>query len=305
MKYQFIIIFKKKSDMNIKLRISLLLAVLTILNLHAQKNIHAFKIYNSEGKEIKWQKMLKDLPSADVIFFGELHNDPISHWMELKITEAVHKEKEGKIILGAEMFETDQQLILNEYTQGTIDAKRFEAGTHLWNNYKTDYKPLVKLAVDSSLKFIATNIPRRYANLVSKNGFEVLEGLDEQAKALIAPLPINYDAQLPPYQKMMQMSMGHGEPDPNFPKAQASKDATMAWFIHKNFEKGSAFIHYNGAFHSDFHDGIVWYLLQLNPELVIKTITTVLQEDVEKLEEENLQRADFIIVVADDMIRTY
>ena len=45
----------------------------------------------------------------------------------------------------------------------------------LWNNFKTDYKPLVDFAKDNNLKFIATNIPRRFASLVFKGGFEVLE----------------------------------------------------------------------------------------------------------------------------------
>ena len=55
----------------------------------------------------------------------------------------------------------------------------------------------------------------------------------------------------------------------NLPKAQAIKDATMAHFILENWEKGKTFIHYNGSYHSDNFEGIVWYLKQENPNLYI------------------------------------
>ena len=102
---------------------------------------------------------------------------------------------------------------------------------------------------------------------------------------------------------MVTMMAGHGTP--NMIKAQASKDATMAHFILKYFVPGSLFIHYNGSFHSENHDGIVWYLKQARPELKIITITTVTQKDIKKLQDENKQLADFIICVDEDVTNTY
>ena len=99
------------------------------------------------------------------------------------------------------------------------------------------------------------------------------------------------------------MMAGHGTP--NMVKAQASKDATMAHFILKHFVPGSLFIHYNGSYHSDNHDGIVWYLQQARPDLKIATVTTVSQKDIKKLLEENKNKADFIICVDEDMTTTY
>ena len=53
-----------------------------------------------------------------------------------------------------------------------------------------------------------------------------------------------------------RMKMMGDHTSPNMPKAQASKDATMAYFINKNLKANSVFIHYNGTFHSDNFDGI-------------------------------------------------
>ena len=99
------------------------------------------------------------------------------------------------------------------------------------------------------------------------------------------------------------MMAGHGSS--NMPKAQASKDATMAYFILKYAVPGSLFIHYNGSYHSDNHDGIVWHLKQAKPELKIATVTTVSQKDIKKLLVENKGKADYIICVDEDMTNTY
>ena len=163
---------------------------------------------------------------------------------------------------------------------------------------------MVDFAKANKLPFIGTNIPRRYASMVfKKGGFPALDGLSDEEKSWIAPLPIKFDAELPQYKKMMEMMGGHRGAD--IVKAQAIKDATMAYFILENYKAESTFIHYNGAFHSDFYEGILWYLQQQQPDLNYMTITTVSQKDVSKLDEENIGRADFIICVDEDMTTTY
>jgi uncharacterized iron-regulated protein len=173
----------------------------------------------------------------------------------------------------------------------------------LWKNYKTDYKPLVDLAKDNKLKFIASNIPRKYASEVYKRGFEALDTLSIEEKSWIAPLPIKYDATLPGYVKIKAMMGGHG--GDNLPKAQAMKDATMAHFILKNMEINKLFIHYNGSYHSDDYEGINWYLKQGNNNLSIVTVSVVEQENIKKFDKENKSKADFIIIVPSTMTKTY
>jgi uncharacterized iron-regulated protein len=201
------------------------------------------------------------------------------------------------------MFEQDNQPALDLYLQGKLSAKGLDSMARLWKNYPTDYAPLVNFAKENNIAFAATNIPRRYAGMVSKGGFEVLDTLTAIAKSWIAPLPINFDANLPGYKNMMEMMAGHGSV--NMLKAQAIKDATMAYFILQYFVPGSLFIHYNGSYHSENHDGIVWHLLQSKPDLKIATVTTVSQKNISKLLEENKNKADFIICVDEDMTTTY
>jgi uncharacterized iron-regulated protein len=250
--------------------------------------------------------MIKDATQSQVVFFGEMHDNSICHWLELEFTKDLFSE-DSNLILGAEMFETDNQLLLDEYLAGKISTKGFEAEAKLWKNYKTDYKPLVEFAKEHKLQFIGTNIPRRYASLVNKEGFEGLDSLTADAKKYIAPLPVKYDPELKGYKSMLEM-MGEGSKEhasDNLPKAQAIKDATMAWFISTNMADGKIFIHYNGAYHSENYEGIIWYLKLLRSDVKILTITTVEQDNIEELAEESRNLADYIILTPSSITRTY
>ena len=68
----------------------------------------------------------------------------------------------------------------------------------------------------------------------------------------------------------------------NITKAQVIKDATMASFILKNYQSGQTFLHYNGSYHSNNFEGIVWYLKKKNPKLIIVTINDIQAEDITK-----------------------
>jgi uncharacterized iron-regulated protein len=264
----------------------------------------AYYLFNKDGKDVKYEKMLKEAEDADIVLFGESHDNPISHWLQLELTKDLFDLKKGNLVLGAEMFETDNQVILDEYLDSLISVSSFESNARLWPNYKTDYKPLVDFAKTNKLKFVASNVPRRYASLVNSKGFEGLDGLSDEAKTFLPPLPIKYDAELNCYKSMMEMEGMGSHVTPNFPKAQAIKDATMAHFILKNWSPGKLLIHYHGSYHSENFESIYWYLKQGNPDLKIVTIHTVSQDDVTELTKENTGRADYTICVDEDMTKT-
>ena len=287
-----------------KQQLLLFIIFFAISSLHfSTKN--AYQIFAKAGKKTNYEKMLLAAENADIILFGELHNNPICHWLQLELTKDLLKNEKKQLVLGAEMFEADNQLLIDEYLQGRISEKNFEKEARLWPNYTTDYKPLMSLAKENRLPFIATNIPRRYSSMVFYDGLESLDSLSETAKNYIAPLPIEVDLSLPNYAAMLEMG-GHGSKmnSENFPKAQAIKDATMAHFILQNYADNQQFIHYNGTYHSNNYEGIVWYLKQKKTKLNVLTIASVEQADMEKLADEN-QVADFVIVVDEDMIKTH
>ena len=264
-------------------------------------NPQAFKIYNSKGKETSYKKMTLALSENDMIFFGELHNNTVSHWLQYELSRDLYAMKGTNLAFGAEMFESDNQVIMNEYFLGFISQGNFEKEMRMWPNYETDYKPLIEFAKENGLRFVASNVPRRYASMVSKEGIEKLVDLPSHSKIYIAPLPIKVDLNIKCYKEMLEMANGNEF----FPQAQMVKDATMAHFILQNWSKGELFLHFNGSFHSDNKEGIVYYVRQKQPTLKIANITTVEQDNIDKLDKEHQGKADYIICVPARMTKTY
>ena len=267
----------------------------------AAQDKKAYQIFDKNGKKTSYEKLLKAGEKSEVVFFGEYHDNSVVHWLQLEFTKDLAQRK--PLVLGAEMLEADNQKQLDQYLKGEINQKQLDSSARLWKNYKTDYKPLVDFAKDKKINFIATNVPRRYASLVFKKDLVALDSLSALEKSWIAPLPIEFDINLPGYKGMMSMQGGHaGE---KMPKAQAIKDATMAYFINKNRKENSIFVHYNGTYHSDNYEGINWYLKKLDADIQIVTIAMVEQKDITKLEAEHYNKADFILVIDEDVTKTY
>jgi len=271
----------------------------------------AYKVFTSKGKSADYEDLVKAARSSSLIFFGELHDNSLCHWLELQLTKDLANIKGKSLILGAEMFETDNQLLLNEYVLRQIIRKKdFDAEAKLWKNYQTDYSPIVEFARQNRIKFVATSIPRRFAAIVNLKGFEGLDNIMANERGLMAPLPIPYDSSLNCYKNIMAAVKGAPHMGDNLAKAQAMKDATMAYFMLKNvLVDSNIFLHFNGSYHSEYHEGIVWmakqYLRKGNTDPKILTIACVEQKEIAELDTANAAKADFIIVIPADMTKTY
>lgn len=293
-----------------KIKLTILTVLLAYTMAIQAQDKPAYRVFTGSGKKAAYHDILRDAAKADVIFFGELHDNPVAHWLELELSTDLFAEKGKNLVLAAEMFETDNQLVIDEYFSDLIKEGSFEKEVKLWKNYHTDYKPLVSFAKQNGLRFIGSNVPRRYAAVVSSGGFEALQKLSPEAQKFLPPLPVQYDPELPCYKDMLSMNgtIGgsmEGKVNPNLPMAQALKDATMAWSIFSSRQKGQSLIHFNGSYHSDRHMGIIWYLNNYDPGVKIITVTTVTQDDISSLGDESRELADYVIVVPSSMTKTY
>jgi len=269
----------------------------------------AYRVFNSKGHPAGYDDILKAALKSDIIFFGEIHTNPIAHWLELELAKDLHASKGSGLVIGAEMFETDNQLLLNEYGSKLIRKKDFEAEAKLWANYKTDYAPIVDFAVQKGIKVLATNIPRRFAALVNSKGFEGLDSINALERGLMAPLPVKYPDTLDCYANIVK-NVGEGMPahlSANLGKAQAIKDATMGYNIVKKSGvlDGKTVLHLNGAYHSDNYEGVVWYTkMEIRKTFVeprIMTISCIEQENVDTISAKDAAKADFVIVIPTSM----
>ncbi len=290
--------------MHIRFRSLLLAFIISLISVVAvASDKPAYLLYDSNGKVVSYKSLIVQSLNSDIIFFGELHNSAIAHWYQLEMVKDLADDDQKKTIIGMEMFEADQQILIDEYFNGWINQRSFESEARLWNNYQTDYKPIVEFARENELLMIATNIPRRYANAVYSGGLDQLDSFSDDAKQWMMPLPVEVDTSLASYQDMLDMAHGHG--GVNLIYAQAVKDATMAHFILENLTEKSRLIHLNGSYHSNDYEGIVWYVEQNRPDLSILTINTITAEDIRNVNPDRLKSADFTLVVPETMTTTH
>lgn len=275
------------------------------VSVYAQKDYKkAYTIFDADGKEIGYETLIKKISPYNVVLLGEIHNCAIVHWLEFEIARSLYDKHGEDFAMGAEMFESDNQLIMDEYMQSVITYDRFEEEARLWPNYSTDYYPYLYFAKENKIPFVATNVPRRYANVVKNRGLQYLDSLSAEAKTYLPPLPITFVAD--EENSMFAMMQLFSKSDSNaeyMAQAQAIKDATMAWNIAKSEAKH--FLHIQGNYHSDFGQGIVPYLAEYAPHKSVVTICNVRQEDISSLDSENRGRADFYIAVPIDMSVSY
>jgi uncharacterized iron-regulated protein len=291
-----------------RIRIFLVLASqLCFFPLFSQ-NMPAYEIYTAKGKKTSFKKLVEATEKKELILFGEFHDNPITHWLQFELTKEMYAQVGAQLELGFEMFEHDQQALLTMYLAGGLTEKQFKDSLRLWPNYETDYAPLIEFAKTKQLYCVASNVQRKYASLLFKKGRAAFDTISPAVRAQMAPIDFRVDTSLSQYKEVFSMG-GHMGPNMgmNMVESQAFKDATMAQFILENLgrKEGTVHLHFNGAFHSDFYQGILWYVQQKQPEIRVLTISTVTQGDVRKLDKEHIGRADFIICVPETMTRTH
>ena len=270
----------------------------------------AYRLFAAAGSPADYDQMLTELAQADVVLFGEQHNDALAHWLELQIAkDLLRLKKPGQLVIGMEMFERDVQPLVAQYAAGSLADTAFERQARPWPNYATDYRPLLQFARENNVPIIGTNAPQPFARAVARGSLKALDKLQPADRALLVPLPLKVDYDLPGYKNMAAMfggdSKAHGGGAQNIIQAQALKDATMANFIRASRQPGQTLLHLNGSYHSDHHDGIVAYLRQNSPALRIRTLSVISQSQLQTLEKDNVDVADFVVVVPDDGSKTY
>ena len=155
-------------------------------------NPSAYALYHGDGTPSTWADLVTEVLEADVVCFGELHDDAVMHWLQQELVRSLLAQG-AHPSLGAEMLEADDQLVVNEYLAGVVNLDKLEAAANLWPNHATDYQPLLDLAKEHGLTMTATNVPRRYASWVYKHGLDGLEDLTPDAQSYLPSLPVAYD----------------------------------------------------------------------------------------------------------------
>lgn len=300
----------------------MLIAMLPLgINITAQTENVRYQILRANGDKATLDEITSAMLSTEVIFIGESHNDRVAHELELELLRLVvsskaqinNLAKSRPIALSLEMFERDVQVVLDEYLAGLITENHFRLGSRPWENYNTDYRPLVEFARENRLPVIAANAPRRYVNSVNRFGRTALERLSPTARGWIAPLPFSaaspaYAAKfarlmtgMPSAQRQPLSTPQSGAPvhSSSLLDAQSLWDATMAYSIAEHLKRTpeALVLQLNGRFHSEERLGAPEHLLRYRPATRFIVITIIpRKEATSSAPQQTSNLGDFIIL---------
>ena len=236
------------------------------------------------GEPIKFVQLLDDLSTIRVIFAGEEHDQIEHHRIQVRmIQELVRKGRD--VVLGMEMFERSQQLILDRWSQGFLTEEEFlkdiQWETTWGMNYEL-YKGILDEAKRHRLKVLGLNVPKNLVRKVAENGMEKLSSQDRKMLPEIDLSNQEHRAYIASTYK------GHEKDSSrdfeNFYQAQCLWDEGMAEslfeFLKSSQMEGKTVLVFAGSSHIAFNFGIPNRLYRRIPVL-FKTI--ILKEWTEKL----------------------
>jgi uncharacterized iron-regulated protein len=276
-----------------------LLVLLLTTSLFAQTPQN-YAVYDGKGRVTTLDAIVASLSDADVAFLGEDHDDIIGHEIQLEIFKRVldRYSAKRKVTLSLEMFERDVQVVVDEYLKEQISETHFLRSSRPWDNYKRDYRPMLEMAKLKKLDVVAANAPRRYVNMVSRNGIASLAGLTPEAKRWLPPFPIAKpsEAYSTKFKKMMGNTSDARLGLDNILISQSLWDASMAHAVSQSLKKNprSLVVHLNGYVHTENRLGTVEHLLAYRPKTKAVVVTILPVDDIKKFE--HAGSGDFIVL---------
>ena len=283
-----------------------------------------YRVYSVKlGKEVSLNEIVNDMGEHDVLFYGEEHNDSVTHYLEKTMLQLMYAKYGAQMALSMEMFERDVQPVMNEYLKGFIKEKHFTKDARAWSNYR-DYKPMVEFAKEKGLDVVCANSPVRYNNLAGRKGEDELLKLPAESQEFFAPVP--YDTATGDYYEKLTGLPQHSTsttPDTTkkaAPPAMAGMggfdmvlsmslwDATMAYSISEYLKhnKGKKVMQVNGRFHSDQGFAAAAQLKHYRPKAKQLIISTGSDESFPNIKWDDFKKdGDYIIITDPKVPKTF
>ena len=133
-------------------------------------------------KTVTFDELMNDLNSSQIVFIGERHTNPSHHAVQLKIIEAVFKNRHSMKV-GMEMFDRSYQPVLDLWTAGLLEEEIFLRKVHWYANWRFDfelYRNIFSFIKQNRIKIVALNIPFHIPSRIRVGGIDNLGDDDKQ-----------------------------------------------------------------------------------------------------------------------------
>ncbi|PLX77287.1 MAG: hypothetical protein C0615_05505 [Desulfuromonas sp.] len=200
---------------------------------------HPHILKTEDKSEVSSATFLEDLRQAQVIFIGELHDHIGHHQAQLAVIDALDDDPKMPLAIGLEMFQHNNQHILDRWVDNELPLERFLVHYHENWGMWPQYQDIFFHARENGTRMIGLNIPRQISNQVAAEGFQKLP---EDVRKMLGDVRCVVGRD---YETFIRQAMGgfggHGAKYLYFCEAQLLWDSVMARNLVSFLEKNRDF----------------------------------------------------------------
>ena len=133
------------------------------------------------GAAVSWDELMADLETVRIVYVGEKHTAAAHHAMQLRVIKALHAI-DPRMAVGMEMFDRTYQVILDQWSAGSLDEDEFLRRTHWYANWRFDfslYRDILQYVKSAGIRLVALNLPFNIPPKVRVGGIEHLSAYEK------------------------------------------------------------------------------------------------------------------------------
>jgi uncharacterized iron-regulated protein len=134
------------------------------------------------GSVVSREQLIADLTTAEVVYVGESHTNPVHHAIQLDIIKAL-AQTTPHLVIGMEMFDHTYQPVLDRWTSGELETTDFIEKTHWYANWRFDfdlYRDILEFAKEKGIRVVGLNVPFHIPARISVGGIDNLSADDRR-----------------------------------------------------------------------------------------------------------------------------
>ncbi|MFH1122891.1 MAG: ChaN family lipoprotein, partial [Pseudomonadota bacterium] len=250
-----------------------------------------------EGKTLSFDELVERIAPKDLIFVGEVHDNPEHHLIQVQILQALIASP-GPLVIAMEFFQQGHQVALDRYLRGEITEAEFLRDVNWNESWGYDYllyRPLLLMAKEKGIKVLALNAPAAIVKKVAREGLKGLD-LDERDQ-----LPLDIDLTVEAHRAyLLNIYRRHPHEDLKdfeyFYEAQCVWEETMARNLSKyQRETGERLVVFAGSGHIIHKFGIPDRTIRRSPAALV----TIMPYPIGKKEAFERETADYVWLTPD------
>lgn len=204
------------------------------------------------GRRISFDELINGLSEKDIVFIGEVHDNPDHHLIQTQILQALLDRWGKDAAVGMEFFPSTAQETLNRYIQGELVESEFLSTVKwekIWGYDYHLYRPLMLSAKQRSIEVLGINVAPDVVKKVAREGLSSLTPHEREQ------IPREMDLENAGHREFLHnVFQEHAHADvggfENFYAAQVVWDETMAENIASHLKtRGGKMVVFTGIGH--------------------------------------------------------